>query len=95
MTFGQNLQKLRKEADLSQSQLAGLTGIPVKTIQSWEISRRTPRWIDMLARLAKGLKVPIESLVPEEEGEGDGGRSKSRRARPATGAAKRTGRAER
>ncbi len=66
MNFGQNLQRLRLAAGLSQSQLAEKAGIPVKTIQGWEISRRTPRWIHLLARLAQGLGQPMESLVPDE-----------------------------
>jgi transcriptional regulator with XRE-family HTH domain len=70
MSFGENLQRLRLAVGLSQSGLAERTGIPVKTIQSWEISRRTPRWIDLLARLSRGLSVPMEALAgdsPEEE----------------------------
>jgi transcriptional regulator with XRE-family HTH domain len=63
MSFGRNLQNLRNKAGLSQSELAAKADIPVKTIQSWEISRRTPRWISLLAKLAKGLNVPIESLT--------------------------------
>jgi transcriptional regulator with XRE-family HTH domain len=63
MTFGQKLQDLRMKAGLSQAGLAAKTGIPVKTIQSWEINRRTPRWISLLAKLAKGLDVPMEALA--------------------------------
>ena len=65
MGFGQNLQKLRLEAGLSQSGLATKAGIPVKTIQNWEISRRTPRWIVLLVKLAQGLNVPMENLVAD------------------------------
>lgn len=67
MGFGENLQRLRLAAGLSQAGLAEKTGIPVKTIQSWEISRRTPRWIGLLSKLARGLNVPMESLAQEEE----------------------------
>jgi transcriptional regulator with XRE-family HTH domain len=63
MTFGKNLQTLRLQAGLSQSGLATKTGIPVKTIQGWEINRRTPRWIDLLVRLARGLDVSLEQLA--------------------------------
>jgi transcriptional regulator with XRE-family HTH domain len=72
MAFGQNLQRLRLAAGLSQAGLADKTGIPVKTIQSWEISRRTPRWIALLYKLARGLDVPMETLAEgtlEEAGE--------------------------
>jgi transcriptional regulator with XRE-family HTH domain len=69
MTFGQAIQVYRLKAGLSQSQLAQKAGIAVKTIQNWEINRRTPRWIRLLARLAKGLDVPMEALVPDESQE--------------------------
>jgi transcriptional regulator with XRE-family HTH domain len=67
MNFGQNLQQLRQRAGLTQAGLAEKAGIPIRTIQSWEISHRTPRWIHLLAQLAKGLGVPMEDLVTDEE----------------------------
>ena len=80
MRFGENLQSLRLKAGLSQSQLAAKAGIPVKTIQAWEISRRTPRWIGMLSKLARGLDVAMEQLAAGalEEEESARGRHKPR-----------------
>jgi transcriptional regulator with XRE-family HTH domain len=84
MSFGQNVQTLRLRAGLSQSGLADKTGIPVKTIQSWEISRRTPRWINLLVRLARGLEVPMEQLATGagEDNGSHGKAQKKTRGRP-------------
>jgi transcriptional regulator with XRE-family HTH domain len=88
MSFGRTLQNLRNKAGLSQSELAAKAGIPVKTIQSWEISRRTPRWISLLAKLAKGLNVPMESLTVgvDKENEQKPGAEKRARGQPRRGA---------
>ena len=37
MTFGQNLQKLRERAGLSQSDLARRAGLSLRSLQNWEI----------------------------------------------------------
>jgi len=83
MSFGQHLQRLRLKAGLSQAGLADRAGIPVKTIQNWEISRRSPRWIGMLLKLARGLAVSMEELAAAAL-ETDGRRppAKKPRARP-------------
>jgi transcriptional regulator with XRE-family HTH domain len=62
MTFGQNLQRLRNKARLSQAGLAERSGISVNTIQNWEIDRHQPR-IDALPMLAQALGVGLESLI--------------------------------
>ena len=62
MTFGQNLQRLRNKAKLSQAGLAERSGISVNTIQNWEIDRHQPR-IDALPKLAKALGVELETLI--------------------------------
>jgi transcriptional regulator with XRE-family HTH domain len=62
MSFGSNLQDLRNKAGLSQSELAAKAGIPVKTIQSWEIDRALPR-VDALIKLSQALDVPLEALT--------------------------------
>ncbi len=62
MTFGENLQRLRNKAKLSQAGLAKRSGISVNTIQNWEIDRHQPR-IEALPRLADALGVRLESLI--------------------------------
>jgi transcriptional regulator with XRE-family HTH domain len=66
MTFGQNLQRLRIKAKLSQAGLAQRSGISVNTIQNWEIDRHQPR-IEVLPELAKALGVELHSLFVMNE----------------------------
>src|SRR5438876_190502 len=62
MTFGSNLQALRKKVSLSQSQLAAKAGVSVKSLQNWEIDRSRPR-MDALVQLAQALGVALEVLM--------------------------------
>ncbi len=62
MTFGKNLQALRKKAGLSQSGLAQAAGLPVGSIQNWELDRYLPR-IDAAAKLARALGVSLDELA--------------------------------
>jgi transcriptional regulator with XRE-family HTH domain len=62
MTFGQNLQKLRERAGLSQSDLARRAGLSLRSLQNWEIDRYLPR-IDAAAQLARALGVSLDQLA--------------------------------
>lgn len=42
MQFGEILREIRGELELSQSDVANKTGIPLRTIQGWERSPRSP-----------------------------------------------------
>jgi transcriptional regulator with XRE-family HTH domain len=64
------LQKLRKAAGLSQSQLAKAARVPVTTLQGWERARRMPR-LEAAMKLADALNVTLDELVgrkPRKEG---------------------------
>lgn len=68
-TFGQKVHRLRVAAGLVQRQLADLAGVPLSTLQGWEVDRREPTF-RAAARLAKALGVSVEELadtVPVEE----------------------------
>ena len=43
MTFAEQLKEARKAAGLTQQQLADLTGIPKRTIESWEMEGKKGR----------------------------------------------------
>jgi transcriptional regulator with XRE-family HTH domain len=66
MTFGENLQRLRNSAGLSQAGLADRSGISVNTIQNWEIGRHQPR-LDALPKLAAALGVGVEALLASDK----------------------------
>jgi putative transcriptional regulator len=68
-TFGQRLHRLRITAKLTQRQLAEAAGVPLSSLQNWEIDRREPG-LRPAVRLAKALGVSVEDLadtVPVEE----------------------------
>lgn len=63
--LGQRIATARKDADLTQQQLAERLGIPQPQLASYEVGRRRVP-VSMLPRLARTLKVPIDSLVDED-----------------------------
>ena len=66
--IGKNLQKLRKQRNLTQEALAEKVGVARQTIAKWETEESTPD-LDMSGRLASVLEVSLDDLVnaPEEE----------------------------
>jgi transcriptional regulator with XRE-family HTH domain len=66
MEFRVHLQALRHRAQLTQRALAEVSGIPLRTIQSWEIGRYRPT-IDVLRPLAEALGISLEELVPAKK----------------------------
>jgi transcriptional regulator with XRE-family HTH domain len=60
-----NLHDLRKKAGLSQSQLAYLSGVKIRTIQNYESGYRDIRkaCYDILTRLSTALNCSIDDLV--------------------------------
>ena len=54
MSFSENLKKLRKRANLSQSELANLLGINQYNISFWEIGRSEPN-IEQIIKISEIL----------------------------------------
>jgi transcriptional regulator with XRE-family HTH domain len=61
-TLGQRLQRLRAAANLTQAQVATAAGVPLSSLQNWEIDRREPSF-RAACRLAKALGVTAEHLA--------------------------------
>jgi transcriptional regulator with XRE-family HTH domain len=85
-TMGQRLQRLRREAGLTQAELARRAGVPLKSVLNWEQDRRQPR-LDAVVDLARILGISLEELLtnlaPREQ------RPPARKGRPpATGGAR-------
>src|SRR5262245_42019720 len=88
MAFGEELQRLREAAGLSQAELAGRAGLSLRSVQNWEQGHRKPK-ADALLALSGPLQVPVETLValvagqpappPSPKG---GGKGKRRGKRP-------------
>jgi transcriptional regulator with XRE-family HTH domain len=60
--MGKKLQRIRKEAGMSQFQLAVAASVPVSTLQGWEQGRREPLLL-AAARVAKALGVSLDQLA--------------------------------
>ncbi|MDF2590411.1 MAG: helix-turn-helix transcriptional regulator [Anaerocolumna sp.] len=62
MSFGSNLEKIRKEKKISQAKLGNALGITQQMISSYEKDISSPN-IDSLIKLADYFQVSIDSLV--------------------------------
>ena len=66
--IGKNLQKLRKQKNLTQEALAEQVGVARQTIAKWETGESVPD-LEMAAKLASGMEVSLDDLsnAPEYE----------------------------
>lgn len=61
------IKELRLAAGLTQLALSEKSGIPYRTIQSWEEGTRRPSDLRKLHKVAIALGVRIEELIDLEE----------------------------
>ena len=66
MDFYKRIKDLREEKNLSQTELAKLTGISQSAITKWENRQREPS-LDGIIRLAKFFDVSSDYLLGLEE----------------------------
>jgi transcriptional regulator with XRE-family HTH domain len=64
---GEHLANLRKQAGLTQVELAELLGVPQSNVAYWEQSEKPPR-SEVLPQMAKVLGVRIEQLLLSANG---------------------------
>jgi S1-C subfamily serine protease len=62
MTFGNKIQSLREDHNMSQKELAGLVGVSIGSIAEWEADETAPS-IAELSRLSKALGVSSDVLL--------------------------------
>ena len=65
MSFGDNLQTLRKKNQLSQEGLAEMLGVSRQAVSKWELGEGYPE-VDKLLILSKKLNVSLDSLLGNE-----------------------------
>ncbi len=65
MSFGKNLQTLRKKNQLSQEGLAEMLGVSRQAVSKWELGEGYPE-VDKLLILSKKLNVSLDSLLEGE-----------------------------
>lgn len=63
IALGRNIQKIRKEKDLTQEQLAEKLGITLTYMGYFEIGHRVPN-LKMLSKIADILGVKVKDLIP-------------------------------
>ena len=64
MSFGENLQLIRKKNQLSQERLAEMLGVSRQAVSKWELGEGYPE-VDKLLLLSKKLNVSLDSLLGE------------------------------
>ncbi len=65
MSFGENLQAIRKKNNLSQEDLAEMLGVSRQAVSKWELGEGYPE-VDKLVSLSKQLNVSLDSLMNDE-----------------------------
>ena len=68
MTFGEKIQKLRKEAGLSQEELSYQLGVSRQAISKWERDNGYPE-TEKIIRMSKLFHVSLDYLLNEEDTE--------------------------
>ena len=63
--FARRLRKLRRESDLSQQNLADLSGVGRVTIARIEASAQSPR-LETIQRLAAAMGYPVQALMMDD-----------------------------
>ena len=62
MKFSDRLKELREKNDMTQEQLAKVSGVSPRTIQRYECGTSRPR-LDAAEKLAKALNIPVDQLL--------------------------------
>ena len=69
--IGKNIQKLRKQKNLTQEALAEKAGVTRQTVAKWEAGESVPD-LDTAGQLAAALEVSLDDLINAPEYEFDG-----------------------
>ena len=70
MTFGEKIQKLRKEAGLSQEELSYQLGVSRQAVSKWETDQSSPDTLNLI-RLADALNTEVEYLATGRKAESE------------------------
>ena len=65
MSFGENLQTIRKKNQLSQESLAEMLGVSRQAVSKWELGEGYPE-VDKLLLLSNKLNISLDSLLRNE-----------------------------
>ena len=76
MSFGENLQTIRKKNQLSQEGLAEMLGVSRQAVSKWELGEGYPE-VEKLMLLSKKLNISLDSLLGGENTTADPGEGKA------------------
>ena len=76
MSFGENLQTIRKKNQLSQEGLAEMLGVSRQAVSKWELGEGYPE-VDKLLVLSKKLNISLDSLLGGENAPAVSGNTKT------------------
>jgi Predicted transcriptional regulators len=62
MNIGKNIQNLRKEAKMTQEELAAKLNVTHQAVSNWERSRTQPD-IDTITKIAEVFNITIEEVI--------------------------------
>lgn len=65
MTLGSNIQKIRKEAQLSQEEFAEMFHVTRQTISNWENSKSYPD-LETIVKISDSFHVSLDVLLKED-----------------------------
>ncbi len=65
MSFGENLQTIRKNNSLSQEALAEMLGVSRQAVSKWELGEGYPE-VDKLLLISKELNISLDDLMGNE-----------------------------
>lgn len=62
MALAENLRRIRREKDITQTELSKMTGINQVQISYYENGKRSPR-VELLKAMAEALEVTTDELL--------------------------------
>lgn len=63
---GKKIKEYREKRSMTKTELSKNAGVPYDTLMSWEMERRIPRDVSLVAQVSRELGVSIEDLIDDE-----------------------------
>lgn len=63
---GKKIKGYREKRSMTKAELSKNAGVPYDTLMSWEMERRIPRDVSLVAQVSRELGVSIEDLIDDE-----------------------------
>ncbi len=67
MTFAEKIKELRKQRNLSQTELGKAVGVSLRTVRGWEAEGRYPKQHDIYSKLSETLGCEVAYLMSDKE----------------------------